>query len=246
MRSSLGEPLTVEDIARTALFSKFHFTRIFEQVTGVSPGRFLSAVRIQEAKRLLITTSLNVAEISHRVGYTSVGTFSTRFSRSVGVCPSKYRRMRGYAGVVEEPGGDPREPGGTVTGCVLRGPAEPYRRTRRSELTFLGLFSDRIPAGRPARCVVLAEPGQYRIDGVPEGRWHVLTHAVAAGPDEDHPAAEGLRVGACGPVTVRRGCCVTGADVRLNPARLTDPPVLLPMLDARWAIRRLGLQAASA
>ncbi|WP_460494748.1 helix-turn-helix transcriptional regulator [Dactylosporangium cerinum] len=38
MRSSLGEPLTVEDIARTALFSKFHFTRIFEQVTGVSPA----------------------------------------------------------------------------------------------------------------------------------------------------------------------------------------------------------------
>ncbi|GAB3834708.1 helix-turn-helix transcriptional regulator [Dactylosporangium cerinum] len=205
-------------------------------------------MRIQEAKRLLITTSLNVAEVSHRVGYTSVGTFSTTFSRSVGVCPSRYRRMRGYAGVVEQPGDDPREPGGTVTGCVLRGPTGPFRPTRRSELTFLGLFSDRIPQGRPVRCVVLAAPGPYRIDGVPEGRWHVLTHAVAAGPeqDADHPPAEGLRVGACGPVTVRPGACVTGADVRLNPARLTDPPVLLPMLDARWAIRRLDMQAASA
>ena len=57
MRRRLGEPMTVDDLARTARFSKFHFTRIFQRATGVSPGRFLSAMRLNEAKRLLITTS---------------------------------------------------------------------------------------------------------------------------------------------------------------------------------------------
>lgn len=93
MRSNLSEQLTVDDMARAAMFSKFHFTRIFQRVTGISPGRFLSAIRLQEAKRLLTTTRLNVTDISLRVGYNSVGTFSTRFTKSVGLPPTTYRRM---------------------------------------------------------------------------------------------------------------------------------------------------------
>ena len=80
MHENLGEPLTIDDMARTAMFSKFHFSRVFQRVTGLSPGRYLSAVRLQEAKRLLASTSLSVTDISHRVGYSSVGTFSSRFA----------------------------------------------------------------------------------------------------------------------------------------------------------------------
>src|SRR5688572_10909767 len=87
MRDHLGEPLTVDDLARSAMFSKFHFTRVFQQATGVSPARFLSALRLRDAQRLLVSTSLTVAEVSQRVGYGSVGTFSSRFSRSVGMSP---------------------------------------------------------------------------------------------------------------------------------------------------------------
>lgn len=76
MREHLGDELTIDDMARTAMFSKFHFSRVFRQVTGISPGRFLSALRLQEAKRLLLSTSLSVADISIQVGYSSVGTFS--------------------------------------------------------------------------------------------------------------------------------------------------------------------------
>src|SRR4051812_39576889 len=93
MRENLGEQLTVDDMARAAMFSKFHFTRIFQRATGVSPGRFLSALRLQQAKHLLKSTSLNVADISLLVGYNSVGTFSSRFSRSVGMPPTTYRRL---------------------------------------------------------------------------------------------------------------------------------------------------------
>src|SRR5215813_8881373 len=97
MHANLGEQLTIDDMARVALFSKFHFSRIFLRVTGVSPGRFLAALRLEQAKRLLASTTFNVADISMHVGYTSVGTFSSRFTRSVGVSPTTYRRYRGVA-----------------------------------------------------------------------------------------------------------------------------------------------------
>ncbi len=97
MKLHLGDPITVDDMARSARLSKFHFSRVFRRVTGVSPGRYLSALRLNEAKRLLIETSLNVTDISHRVGYTSVGTFTTRFTNSVGVSPTAFRRFGGFA-----------------------------------------------------------------------------------------------------------------------------------------------------
>lgn len=97
MRANLSQQLTLDDMAQTAMFSKFHFTRIFQRITGVSPGRFLAALRLQEAKRLLVSTDLNVAAISVRVGYSSVGTFSTRFTKSVGLPPTTYRRMGGFS-----------------------------------------------------------------------------------------------------------------------------------------------------
>ena len=39
MRENIGEPLTIDDMARTVMFSKFHFSRFFQRVTGVSPGQ---------------------------------------------------------------------------------------------------------------------------------------------------------------------------------------------------------------
>jgi transcriptional regulator GlxA family with amidase domain len=95
MHKDLGTNITVDDLARTALFSRFHFTRVFRQVTGLPPGQFLSALRLERAKQLLTSTSMNVVDISVQVGYSSVGTFSTRFNRSVGMSPTNYRRCFG-------------------------------------------------------------------------------------------------------------------------------------------------------
>ena len=106
MHKHMGEQITVHDLARTAKFSRFHFTRVFRQVTGVPPGRFLSELRLERAKQLLTSTSLNVIDISVQVGYSSVGTFSARFNRTVGMSPTSYRR---HAGAPPEIGatGDP-------------------------------------------------------------------------------------------------------------------------------------------
>ncbi|MEV0001808.1 AraC family transcriptional regulator [Micromonospora sp. NPDC050980] len=228
IRSNLGEPLTIDDMAKAALFSKFHFSRLFQRVTGISPGRFLSAVRLAEAKKLLVNSSMNVAEISLRVGYTSVGTFSTRFTRSVGLSPTSFRRLGGH--VTHIPQQPPASAGGNLRGRVT------HRDGHAAGTVFLGLFPNRIPEGRPVRCTILDGPRNFRLDHVPEGTWHLLAQSVAVSPEEAVTGVfdgEGqLCVGSYGPVTVRRGEVVR-ANLRLHPVRSLDPPVLLALLDVR-------------
>lgn len=92
MQDNLAEPITADEIARTALFSKYHFTRVFQRVTGDSPGRYLTELRFERARELLLSTDLKVIDISYEVGFASVGTFSTRFRERTGVSPSAFRQ----------------------------------------------------------------------------------------------------------------------------------------------------------
>jgi AraC-like DNA-binding protein len=232
MQDNLGEALTVDDMARAAMFSKFHFTRIFQRVTGVSPRRFLSALRLQRAKHLLLSTSLTVADISTSVGYSSVGTFSSRFSRSVGLSPTRYRRLRGFAPHISS---EPRRPAGRERSARVCGSVS-LPRDEPGNVVFIGLFRGPIPEGRPARCAVLPGPGWYQLVDVPQGSWYVLAQSTEGdagghivGTDSaDRPVS----VATYGPVTVRADTIVR-ADLRLRPMRMVDPPVLLALLDAR-------------
>jgi AraC-like DNA-binding protein len=147
MKSRLSEPLSIDDMARFAMYSKFHFSREFQRITGISPRRFLSALRIQEAKRLLLTTDMTVTEISSTVGYSSVGTFSSRFASSVGLPPSAYRKFGGFVRKVKS--AKSVEVGGSVYGSVSAPVgADPG-------LIYLGLFPTRVPEGKPVSCTVL-------------------------------------------------------------------------------------------
>jgi AraC-like DNA-binding protein len=233
--SNFNVEVTVEDMAREAMFSKFHFSRLFQKVTGISPGRFLTAIRLQEAKRLLLSTSISIIQVSQLVGYASVGTFSAKFSRSVGVSPSAYRSLGGIVGPQCEQG-ERREIGkvGTVCGQV---------RTQHTEdlgLVFVGVFPHRIPQGRPVRCTILDRPGRFCIDAVPQGDWYVLSHALSADRHEVMHAPVngdlGLAIGGCGPITVTAGAVPRVANLTLRPKRSIDPPVVLALLDIRSSI----------
>lgn len=233
MQENLGEQLTIDDMARTAMFSKFHFSRVFQRVTGLSPGRFLSAVRLREAKRLLSCTSLTVTDISHRVGYSSVGTFSSRFTASVGVSPTRYRQL----GMVRPQIPRPRASGtGRVHGLI----SSPLAGAP----VFAGLFPDRILEGWPVSYTIIREPGPFTLEGVPEGRWHLIAQAVAEGCEDalNLPAGgdEALCVGRHGPITVRAGE-PEYADLRMRPMNAFDPPVLLALrelLSDEWDLHR--------
>lgn len=66
MHSHMHEGLTLEDLAAVAYLSPFHFTRVFRRLIGVPPGEFLSALRFQAARHLLLTTPLSVTDICFR------------------------------------------------------------------------------------------------------------------------------------------------------------------------------------
>ncbi|SFK98435.1 transcriptional regulator, AraC family [Streptosporangium canum] len=229
MNDNLGDQITIDDMARTAMFSKFHFSRVFQRVTGLSPGRFLSAVRLREAKRLLTSTSLTVTDISHRVGYSSVGTFSSRFTSSVGVSPSKYRQLETVMPQLLTD--DRRVLAGTAT-MTIRGDISSPLKDRP---IFAGLFPDRILEGRPIRYTILRQPGPYVLEDVPEGQWHLIAQSAAAGSEDavNHPPGgdEALCIGRHGPITVQPGTDTELADVQLKPMRTLDPPVLLALRD---------------
>jgi AraC family transcriptional regulator len=229
MRENLGDRLTIDDLARAAMFSKFHFTRVFLRVTGLSPGRFLSALRLAEAKHLLATTTISVADISHQVGYNSVGTFSARFSGSVGVSPSGYRQLHGVSPRI------PERAGTQGSGATVRGQLWCPRSSEVGSV-FLGLFPAKIAEGAPARHVLLPGPGQFTLADVPLGSWYVLAHAYGS----CHLDTHGRRpfTGLAGPVTVHRDVTASIADVRLRPRHGFDPPVLLALPDLRPATVR--------
>ncbi|WP_291412165.1 helix-turn-helix transcriptional regulator [Actinophytocola sp.] len=223
MYDNLGEPISIDDMARTAMFSKFHFSRIFQRVTGISPGRFLSALRLQEAKRLLLTSSLTVADICHLVGYNSIGTFSSRFRYSVGVSPTEYRQYRGYV----KPLANTKPPceghRSVVSGRVWQPP------TGQPGHVVVGLFAGPIAQGVPIRHSTLAGAGGFTIEDVPDGTWSILAHSVEMGFDQPDPSH--AYMAAYGPVTVASDQAVHGADLRLRSRCIFDPPVLLAQLD---------------
>ena len=72
-------------------YSREHFIRAFRAAFGETPGRYRTRRRVERACELLRSVNLTVTEICHLVGFTSVGTYSTRFSELTGTSPTGYR-----------------------------------------------------------------------------------------------------------------------------------------------------------
>ena len=85
------EPLGVDDLAGAAGLSRAHFSREFRRAFGESPHAYLLTRRLERAAALLRTTDNSVAEICLAVGLTSVGSFTTSFTRTFGMSPTAYR-----------------------------------------------------------------------------------------------------------------------------------------------------------
>jgi AraC-like DNA-binding protein len=95
------EPLDVPALARAALLSCAHFSRVFRRTFGLSPHQYVIARRMERATVLLRTTDSPVKEICQTVGLRSVGSFTTRFGRTFGVSPTAYRAAHRRAAASE-------------------------------------------------------------------------------------------------------------------------------------------------
>lgn len=231
MWSRYHEPLSLADIADTAILSKFYFSRVFRALTGTSPGRFLAAVRLAKAKELLLETSASVTEISYMVGYNSLGTFTSRFTRSVGVSPARYRVMSAQGILALSPFSMPAgcRRAGAVCGWARVPPtAEPVR-------VYIAAFEDPIAQGVPNSCDILEGSGAYRLDVVPEGETFIRVAVVAVRDLDPCPwKRRPLFVGSVESNAVRDGRTIE-LNIEARPMSLLDLPILLalPELDSR-------------
>lgn len=100
MREAYARPLKLADVSARAHLSPYHFLRVYRRAFGETPHESLTRLRIERAKALLAGGSHNVTEACFEVGFSSLGSFSTLFTRHVGLTPSEYRRHARFGVVV--------------------------------------------------------------------------------------------------------------------------------------------------
>jgi AraC family transcriptional regulator len=234
MRADPSADLELDTLANTAAMSKFHFLRVFEELTSVSPARFLASLRLECAKRLLLETSLPITTVALEVGYNSVTTFTRLFTAFVGANPTVFRAR--YHEFAELAISDLVQHRGDIAGAlhgsfrlrVVVTPPGPFEGC-----VFLGLFPSSVPRLRPIVGTLLT--GELKTDLVVPSPF-TSAFLLAAGFRRDVsmkcyflPPEESTLVGA---VAVRR--IGTGVDLQISLRHqvLFDPPIViaLPLL----------------
>jgi transcriptional regulator GlxA family with amidase domain len=101
IEANLWSPLELEGLAEKAHLSKFHFCRIFKRYIGMNPMKYVAALRIEQAKKLLKKNELTVSVVANKVGFKDMSNFIRQFKKATGVTPTMYR---GAAEDKESPG----------------------------------------------------------------------------------------------------------------------------------------------
>jgi len=91
------EELSLEQVASAVHTSKFYFCKLFKKATGINFTDYLSRVRTERAKNLLLNPNLRVSEIAYEVGFQSLTHFNRVFKRILGRSPTDYRDQLAHA-----------------------------------------------------------------------------------------------------------------------------------------------------
>ncbi len=92
MEQNFAQKCSLEDIAKAAHFSPIYFHTIFKEAVGKTPYEYLTDIRINEAKRLLITGMTDMNGIAEKCGFSSQSYFNYVFKKETNLTPSAYRR----------------------------------------------------------------------------------------------------------------------------------------------------------
>ncbi len=85
------EDLTLGEVAKAVHSSTFYFCKMFKKATGINFTDYLSRIRVEKAKNLLLNRNLRISEIAYEVGFQSLTHFNRVFKRLLGQSPSEYR-----------------------------------------------------------------------------------------------------------------------------------------------------------
>lgn len=228
MKERYQEPLSLQAIAEAAIFSPYHFNRFFSEITGLSPVRFLAAIRLHQAKRRLLETNHSVARVCYEVGWNSLGTFTRQFTTQVGVQPSRFRNAApeavAFCRRLLERDPVPRSfPAGSSEGVEV----VPVGCAAPGETVFLGLFPRGVPRGAPQACAIAGPGATVRLALPNKQRGVVMALALGSDLTMDALVADDAPRGSLDleAVDADRG----PVSIRLRPRQETDPPILLAL-----------------
>ncbi|XEC97342.1 helix-turn-helix domain-containing protein [Paenibacillus tarimensis] len=233
---NIYEPLSLSQLASHIAYSPYHFTRIFKQRTGLSPLYYVSSLRLQKSKDLLLNTNLSIREIGLEIGQQSLGTFTTRFTEKVGMSPSDFRNQvqradNHFHSLRELNDWTDLQP-------VLKQNAR-IDGTVQAEVPFegiilIGLFAKPIPEGLPLYGTLLPSLGDFCFTDVKPGTYYLMATSVSWGMKalDFMLPHKTLRTRSKEPIIVRPNSAVPHQQVKLYAPRLDDPPILisLPLL----------------
>lgn len=239
MRERLDEPLTLQEMSKIAYISPYHFNRIFRQITGIPPNQFFYALRLETAKRLLLTTNTNVTDVCFDVGYNSLGTFIRRFTGLVGVSPSRFRSLARHATEsLTLPSASPSDQPVVTSAPTISGRIS--APASFAGAIFVGIFTTPIPQGPPISGTVIEQPGPFHVLSAPDGVYYMLAAGLARSKDfREYFLYETTLRGGGQRIRIRNGIVEGSTDLSLRPPDAFDPPILmtLPLLLGQSAQR---------
>lgn len=230
MKEHLAEPLDLDELARIGAISKFHFVRVFDETTGTTPHHFLSCLRVQRAKELLLNTSSPITDVCLEVGYNSLGTFSKTFSDLVGVSPQEFRALpkrltaSQFATAIWRYSAARK----TVSGPVIEGVVEATRRLKG--FTFVGAFTSGVPLGVPFSGTVMVGHGKFLIERPAASEFHLLAAFVPLSAKLAEMVVN-IPISYVASLRVQNHPDKPPAKhlLRLRPLRPTDPPIVMAL-----------------
>ena len=92
MQRQFSQDVTLQTLGQLTGYSGLHLLRLFERDTGQTPHKWLTAIRINQAKHLLTDTQLTLEEIAVQCGFRSIPYFKSLFHQCTGSTPGKYRK----------------------------------------------------------------------------------------------------------------------------------------------------------
>ena len=91
MRSNYEKDVTLQDISRQVNMTEVSFSRFIKKRTGLTFIESLNNIRLGHASRLLIDTSMNIAEVSFKCGFNNLSYFNRVFKKKYGCTPKEFR-----------------------------------------------------------------------------------------------------------------------------------------------------------
>lgn len=92
IKNNLSEKISLDDLAKRACLSKYHYHRLFHKMVGESVNRYINRKRMENAAKELIETEQPIIEIALKYQYASQEAFSRAFKKIYNLTPGRYRR----------------------------------------------------------------------------------------------------------------------------------------------------------